>query len=136
MFAHFQLFALATAGRDTGNRAFERGHLAEHLGFVTQALRDAGVDGEIALTCLDPSGLQIAQQVRENLADVVDDPGRTSGRGYYQTLCFTISAIVDGERFEIGDGGFVDWTRRLTANRKERLLITGIGLDRLAHALR
>lgn len=135
MFAHFQLFALVTAGRDTGNRSFERRHLAEHLGFAARALRAAGAEVEIALTCLDQSGHEIAKQVRENLDGVVDDPGRTSGRGYYQALCFKISVFVDGKRFEIGDGGFVDWTRRLTGNRKERLLITGLGLDRLALAL-
>jgi hypothetical protein len=33
---------------------------------------------------------------------------------------------------EIGDGGFVDWTQRLTGNRKERLLISGVGVDRFA----
>jgi hypothetical protein len=29
-------------------------------------------------------------------------------------------------------GGFVDWTAQLLGNRKERLLISGHGLDRLA----
>jgi hypothetical protein len=33
---------------------------------------------------------------------------------------------------EVGDGGFVDWTARLCGNRKERLLISGYGVDRLA----
>lgn len=135
MFAHFQLFALVTAGRDTGNRSFERHQLAEHLGFAARALRDAGADVEIALTCLEETGHGIAEQVRKKFDGVVDDPDRTSGRAYYQTLCFKISIFVDGKRFEIGDGGFVDWTRRLTGNRKERLLITGLGLDRLALAL-
>lgn len=31
----------------------------------------------------------------------------------------------------IGDGGFVDWTQKLLGNKKERCLISGIGLDRL-----
>jgi len=35
----------------------------------------------------------------------------------------------------IADGGFVDWTQRLTGNRKERLLISGFGVDRLAISL-
>ena len=33
---------------------------------------------------------------------------------------------------EVGDGGFVQWTQHLLGNRKERLLISGIGLDLLA----
>jgi hypothetical protein len=41
--------------------------------------------------------------------------------------------LVDGtSRVDVGDGGFVDWTQRLLGNRKERLLISGIGIDRLA----
>jgi hypothetical protein len=43
-----------------------------------------------------------------------------------------VNALIDGEPAEIGDGGFTDWTARLLANQKERLLISGYGLDRLA----
>jgi len=35
------------------------------------------------------------------------------------------------EEWEIADGGFVDWTQRLLGNRKERLLISGFGLELL-----
>jgi hypothetical protein len=37
----------------------------------------------------------------------------------------------DNERIEVGDGGFVDWTQQMTGTKKERCLISGIGLDRL-----
>lgn len=37
-----------------------------------------------------------------------------------------------GEPQEVGDGGFVGWTRDLLSNGKERLLISGLGVDRLA----
>ena len=43
-----------------------------------------------------------------------------------------MSAYEDGEPREVGDGGFTDWTARLTANQKERLLILGLSTDRLA----
>ena len=33
---------------------------------------------------------------------------------------------------EIGDGGFTNWTARMLANQKERLLISGYSVDRLA----
>ena len=33
---------------------------------------------------------------------------------------------------ELGDGGFTDWTAQLLGNRKERLLVSGYGVDRLA----
>ena len=60
------------------------------------------------------------------------DRGRQAGRGYYRDLCFKVYIYAGGEPQEVGDGGFTDWTARLAANRKERLLISGVGIDRLA----
>jgi hypothetical protein len=47
-------------------------------------------------------------------------------------MCFKVNIVDDGEVVEIGDGGFTNWTAALTANQKERVLISGYGLDRLA----
>ncbi len=114
-FAHFTLFAAVSAGRDRGSLAFERQHFAEHVEF----LRAVCGDVEVRVTVLDPR----FEVVR---GDLPADPSRTSG--YYQGLCFKV--FLHGE--EIGDGGFVDWTQQLLGNRKERLLTTGIGVDRFA----
>jgi len=59
-------------------------------------------------------------------------PERDHGRGYYQSLAFNLSVDVGGESWDIGDGGDVDWTQNLLQNRKERLVIGGLGLERLA----
>lgn len=114
-FAHFTLFAVVSAGRDRGSLAFERQHFAEHIAF----LREACGDVEIRVTVLDPR----FEVVR---GDLPSDASRRTG--YYKGLCFKV--FLDG--VEIGDGGFVDWTQRLTGNRKERLLISGVGVDRFA----
>lgn len=138
--AHFQLFGMVTAGRDTGNRAFERQHLGEHLTFAARAVSGAGAQRiEIRLTCLDEAFNPMLDHMSDLLAgtpgvDVSGDPDRTSGHGYYTGLCYKIYATIAGQRLEIADGGFVDWTQRLTDNRKERLLIGGFGVDRLATA--
>ena len=63
---------------------------------------------------------------------IVLDHTRQRGRSYYRDLCFKVNAHVCGTLEEIGDGGFTDWTRQLAASNKERLLISGIGVDRLA----
>lgn len=138
MLAHFQLFGLVTAGRDTGNHAFERRHLTEHLRFAARATAEAGGrHTEIRLTRLDDATGPVVDRVREDLADlpgvdVLDDPDRTTGRGYYTGVCFKVGTTIAGRRLEVADGGFVDWSRLLTGNRKERLLISGLGVDRLA----
>lgn len=141
MLAHFQLFGLVTAGRDTGDRAFEHEQLPEHLRFAARALTAAGVQRvQIRLTRLEKSVGPIVDRVHRELGglpgvEVLEDSDRTTGRGYYTGLCFRVHADVAGRQIGIGDGGFVDWTRRLTGNQKERLLISGFGVERFAESL-
>ena len=55
---------------------------------------------------------------------------RLEGLGYYRGFALRISPLApDGKRYPVVDGGFTDWTARLLANRKERLLISGIGSE-------
>ncbi|MGI5215798.1 hypothetical protein [Plantactinospora sp. CA-290183] len=140
-FAHFGLLALVTAGRDTGGLAFERRYAVEQLDILCAALEGAGAGTvDIALTVLEPAAVPVAEEVRAALAGrpavvVRDDPDRSGGRGYYTGCCFTIAVVLNGQRVVLGDGGFVDWTRRLLGNGKERLLTTALSVDRLALAL-
>jgi hypothetical protein len=138
-FAHFQLFGVVTAGRDTGNRSFERQALAEHLLVAAHGLDALGADAAtIAVTCFDEPSAGLLAAVRADLSvpssvEITDAPERTSGRAYYQGLCFKVFARFGaGGPLEVADGGFVDWTARLLGNQKERLLISGYGVDRLA----
>jgi hypothetical protein len=141
MSAHFQLFALVTGGRNSSDRSFEARHLAEHLRFAAEGLAAAGVrHTRIRITYLRETAAAIVEQVRGELAglpgvDVCEDPDRTSGRGYYTELCFKIYAGHADHPFEVGDGGFVDWSRQLTGSRRERLLITGLGVERVVEAV-
>jgi hypothetical protein len=52
----------------------------------------------------------------------------------YAGLCFKVHAAFGGPELEVGDGGFVTWTGQLLGSRKERLLISGYGIDRIALA--
>jgi hypothetical protein len=55
---------------------------------------------------------------------------RLEGLGYYQSFAVRVSPVApDGQAYAIVDGGFTDWTARLMGNRKERLLISGIGTE-------
>ncbi|MCK2219206.1 hypothetical protein MF672_036245 [Actinomadura sp. ATCC 31491] len=123
-YAHFTLFALVTAGRDTGGLAFERQHAAEHLAVLADAVRACGAgEPELRVTVLD----ERFDAVADGLGGT-PDPDRQSGRGYYTGLCFKVYA----RGVEVGDGGFTGWTAGLLGDRKERLLISALGLDRLA----
>ena len=64
--------------------------------------------------------------------DVAFDDERQAGRNYYSDVCFAVHAVMpDGSRPFLSDGGFTDWTARLLADGKERLLISGLGSERL-----
>jgi hypothetical protein len=66
---------------------------------------------------------------------VTEDPDRSIGQRYYSRACFKVDATAGNESFEVCDGGFTEWTARLLDDRRERLLISAAGLDRLALAL-
>jgi hypothetical protein len=138
-FAHFQLFGIVTAGRDSGSLGFEREAVTEHIRVAVDALVGAALTGiRVELTDLRGDALgPVAESVRAAMPDrvhVIDRPDRSSGRAYYDAFCFKV--FIEGDRsLEIGDGGLVDWTQHLVPSRKERLCISGLGLDRFALAL-
>lgn len=86
-----------------GRAGAEEELLAEHVGFYRRFL----------------DGLE--------LGVVSVDRGRRKP-AYYTGATFGVS--IEGT--EIVEGGFVDWTRTLLGDRKERLLVSGIGIDLLA----
>jgi hypothetical protein len=143
-YAHFRLFSLCTAGRDSGGFGFESASLREHLEVylsLFQRYREihrSHLRAHIAVTFLDNRFADalsatmiepLAAAYPEALIDLA--PTRTSGRGYYQAACFKVFATSASDRFELGDGGFTDWTQSLLNNRKERCLISAISNDRM-----
>jgi len=136
-FAHFKILGLVTAGRDTGSLAFEIESAAEQVRFAVEGL--LGLEAEavrVELTDFEGrTGLlaAVADELPSRAGvDVVDRPDRTAARGYYRGFCFKAFAAFDGDAIEVADGGHVDWTQRYLRSRKERLMISGLGLDRLA----
>ena len=68
-----------------------------------------------------------------NFRRCTSEPLRTdAGIGYYRTAAFKIILCSDGAESELGDGGFTAWTATLTADAKERCLISCISSERLA----
>lgn len=113
--AHFQLLGLCTAGRGERWQEWETRNATEHLAYYWKLLAQLGVAGaEIRLG----GGLEL------EVAATKDEQERP----YYTGGWFSID--VDGAN--VADGGFVDWTQRLLSDRKERCLISGAGIERLA----
>jgi hypothetical protein len=80
----------------------------------------------------DPEGfIQRIVQYGEQTAIKVSVTDNKSDNFYYKGLQFTIVTNIKGITHYIGDGGFVDWSERLLGSKKERMIISAIGLDRL-----
>jgi hypothetical protein len=137
MLPHFHLFSMVTAGEDKGSYDFEKQSFWEHITFykdVFDKVFNAGI--EITLSqrpgYKDSEGfLKRLLQFGESLDVEVKLREPDWGNHYYQGLQFTIKTTIQGKEHFIGDGGFVNWTQQLLGGKKERLLISAIGLDRL-----
>jgi hypothetical protein len=137
------LFSLCSAGRTTGNLQFEIYTATKHIRFYLEALKDflgSNVPLRVAITDLSPNSHDdtIFSTPLENLKNEFDDvdtgleKAQTRETEYYQELRFHIYASpARGHELELVDGGDTDWTQKLLNNAKERLIISGIGSERL-----
>ena len=125
MVPHFKLMALCTAGRDEGAFRFEADALAGHIRVHLDVLERAGHPAT-AVRVTDLTGGRHRQVLKDVHPRVVFDDDRTSG--YYTQACFEIFV---GEHAVV-DGGFTTWTAGLLGNAKERLLVSGLGVEHVS----
>jgi hypothetical protein len=136
-FPHFTLLGLVSAGRDTGSQSFELETMREHLHALVRVTERLGCP-RVAIELTDFGGrhgdvLQaLMTSVARHSIQISARPERTAARGYYPNLCFKLSVVRDGENVEVGDGGIVAWTQSLVGSGKERLMTSGLSLERLA----
>jgi hypothetical protein len=144
-FQHFSIFTLCTAGRDEGSFKFETEALLEQLDFYVRLLDKAGelgytiADVRVSVTALDERRIDVLQAnvvdplvAKHPNVEVSFDQDRQSGRGYYVNTCFRIHARDRSNTdYLLVDGGFTTWTQQLLSNRKERLMTSGLGSERL-----
>jgi hypothetical protein len=145
---HFDLFSMVSAGRDRGGLTFEIESLREHIGVFLELLNRLTTLGyrfeEITVNVSDTArdSSRLARAEEKILAPLSSDWGhivfrldheREQGRSYYSGLCLGLYATdALGVRFNLGDGGFTDWTQRLLSNAKERLLVSAVGIELFA----
>lgn len=138
--AHFRLLALCAAGRDQGSFSFEAESLREQIGYLVSVIGETGSSREIAVALTDLNERRPALEAEVLLplsrrfpeAGFRIDQDRESGRGYYVDACYKVyTGDGQGGQIEVGDGGCTPWTRDLLSDRKERLVIAGLGVERL-----
>jgi hypothetical protein len=139
--AHFRVFSLVSAGRDTGNFSFELSHLEKHIRFylelcrLLKILEMAEVHVSDFSGSFDPVRLDDTMDKLERSfpgAGFEKVPDRTEARNYYAPLAFRIRFTdPEGSTWDLVDGGFNNWTQLLLSNRKERILSSAIGSELL-----
>ena len=144
---HFKIACLVTAGVDTGSFTFEKEAMLQHMVAMKELyLSYHKVDGiGFRFLCRKngyDSSERLAAQVKEFAVtkhpelsiDIVKSPEKEID--YYKGIQYKVDINVKGKTYEIGDGGFVDWTQQLLQNKKERMLSTGIGFDFMYRIIR
>ena len=138
-FAHFGLFCMVSAGKDTGSYQCEKQLLIKQLSYYKELLLEK-YNANLSISLRKRSGYTDGGGFFQSMSDLLiselpDVPVTYDldheDNQYYKGLNFKIYIRTAHENIEIGDGGFVDWTQKLTGSKKERCLISGIGLDRL-----
>ena len=145
---HFKIGCMVTSGSDMGNFGFEKEALTEHILVMKEIFRGYYKVDQVSFRLICRGGyansIKLASEVKrfvqqhypETAIDIVETSEKEIG--YYKGIQYKVDIKWGGKTFEIGDGGFVDWTQQLLQNKKERLLITGIGFEfmyRIMHGM-
>jgi hypothetical protein len=143
---HFELLALCTAGAAAPGFGFEAAGLVEQAGYyagLAATLLGDGASVRVEVADLDRPGR--ATRLEDTVCaplralhprtTVVVDADRRRGAGYYGGAAFRIAVRAGGDEIELADGGVADWTQRLLGDRRERLVVSGLGVEQLAAAV-
>ena len=104
---------MVSTAKDKGSYLREKELLKRQLQFYNELLQTK-YDGKMAVTLRPRTGYTACEDSFEKMG-----------------LNFKIYMQKEGDRVEIADGGFVDWISKLTGDKKDRCLISGLGLERL-----
>lgn len=138
-FPHFGIFCIVSSGKDTGSYACERELLVKQLAYYKKlflkkysARMSAVLSKRGGYTDNDGFYMRMSELVKTELPDVpLSFDEEHADNAYYKGINYQIYIHMGDEKILMGDGGFVDWTQKLTGSKKERCLISGIGTDRM-----
>lgn len=134
---HFTIACMVTSGIDTGNFNFERNALSDQLLALKKLLLEIF---KIEITYIKlqqragyKNGDALLNEMHDHLSKTfaVTKYKQPLENNYYQGIQFKVVVEAEGNEIEIADGGFVSWTQQLLENKKERLLISGLGIEYL-----
>ncbi|KPU45804.1 hypothetical protein OXPF_05930 [Oxobacter pfennigii] len=138
-FSHFGIFCMVSHGKDGGSYCCEKELLVKQLEYYKRLFNEK-YGARLSVTLRKRSGYtdgdgffeRMTELVRAELPEVpLSLDLEHEDNNYYKGINFKMYMEKDNETVEIGDGGFVDWIAKMTGNKKERCLISGLGIDRM-----
>ena len=136
---HFKIGCFVTSGADTGNFMFEKESILEHVQLMKRIFESYYKVDHLSFRLVCRPGyqdsLRLATEIREYISTSIPDTKVAivekpeNEIAYYKGIQYKVDIKWRDGEFEIGDGGFVDWTQQLLQNKKERFLISGFGFD-------
>ena len=133
--AHFGAFCLVSGGIDRSNYSFEVELAKTHISFYLDMLLSLFAKENLSLEVyLADNSNTISKQIEEAIrlicqSSEVEFRAKDPANNYYQILQFKIFLSYKNGQIDLADGGFVDWTQKMLANNKQRLFISGVGLE-------
>ncbi len=130
---HFEIFCLASAGKDRGNFALELEEANRHVKLIVNCLEKFFPKERMSFKFFlrdKNSTLKMRLEDGENywsafpISFVMD-----TSQEYYRLFQFKIYVMIGKNLVDFADGGPVDWVASLSGNKKTRCFISGIGLE-------
>ena len=139
LYAHFWIFCIVSTAQDKGSYLCEKELLKHHLQFYDNLIQTR-YHRKMTIVLRRRTGYTAYEDFFEKMYSATkemfpDTPISvvldSENNNYYKGINFKIYMQKDNEQIEIGDGGFVDWISKMTGSKKNRCLISGLGLERL-----
>jgi hypothetical protein len=130
---HFRIFVLATGGRELRDHGFVVGALVEHVRTMLAALdRLEGRGYAFGRRRVDilttPERAAVGDRIEKALSEVAT-ARKPLEHPYYSGGTRTMLWVTDptGAEVPLADGGSFDWLARLTSNRRNAFVASGMG---------
>ena len=139
---HFPILSLISCGMDTGSFEFEKTEIYKHFAITQDVCKSVFGFNNLFFEIIPCKEYDSNSPLISNSLSHIKNSGfdvriaeSDSQNNYYYGMRIKAKIIADGVEYEIGDGGLLDWTQKLLANKKERMLTMGLGIQ-LLHLFR
>ncbi|HEY5948448.1 MAG TPA: hypothetical protein VIV40_23285 [Kofleriaceae bacterium] len=137
--AHFRIFCLASAGRESKDHGFAVEMLTRHITTMQRALDRLEQHGyRFGARRLDILATPERSVLADRVATAVGGERKLLDHAYYNGGVRYMLWVThaSGEQVPLIDGGLFDWVAKLTTNARNVYVTTGMGAQLVAYAFR